>query len=73
MHGKQYDVRILARLARRPGARLALGLTREPFQLLLAARIAEDHLVPGAREDGAELSAHQSGTEHADAHDALLT
>ena len=32
---------------------------REPLQLLLAARVAEDHLVSSTREDRPELAAHQ--------------
>ena len=38
----------------------ATGLTGEPIQLPLTARVAKDDVVPGFREDRAELSAHQT-------------
>jgi len=53
-------------------ARAALRGARELLQLLLASRIAEDYFVAGPREDRAELTAHQAGTEDADSHAALL-
>jgi hypothetical protein len=43
-------------------------ITSKPFQLIDASRIAEYHLMPGPREDRAELAAHQPGTENADPH-----
>src|SRR3989441_1628314 len=44
------------------------SLTCEPLQLLLAARVAEDHVVAGTREDRPELAAHQPRTEDANSH-----
>ena len=47
MSGKMRKHRI--RLSRRAGACLAARLAREALELLLAPRVAEHHLVPGAR------------------------
>src|SRR5205814_2938184 len=41
------------------------------LQLLLAARVAEYHLVPCTRKDRSELAAHQPRTQDADSHDAI--
>src|SRR5439155_23811197 len=62
---------LLHRLGRRASPRLPTGVARELLQLLLAARIAEHHLVPCPREDCSELAAHQPRTQDADSHDAI--
>jgi len=59
MDGQEQYVGIFGGLARRAGHCAAAGLTGVPVQLPLTARVAKDDVVPGFREDGAELSAHQ--------------
>src|SRR5579862_726650 len=66
VHGEQQHIRFGRRLTRCAGARVPPCFAREPAQLRLAARITEEHLVPGAREDRAELRAHQAGAQDAD-------
>ena len=58
-------------LPRRPGARLALGLPCQPFELLLAARIAEHRLMPGSRKERWELATPQPRIQNANSHAAL--
>jgi len=67
--GEEDGVRPLRGLGRRagPGACRA----REARELALGAGIAEDHVVPGACEQRAELAAHQSRSENSDAHVCL--
>src|SRR6266481_3353542 len=60
VHGKQQRIRILRGLGWCASSRPALRLACEPLQLLLAARVAEYHLMSGACEERAELAAHQS-------------
>src|SRR5882762_1265663 len=60
VHCEQERVRFLSGLSWCAGLRLALGLPCELLELLLAARVAEYHLMSGACEQGAELAAHQS-------------
>jgi hypothetical protein len=43
-----------------------------PVQLPLTARVTKDDVVPGFREDCAELSAHQTRTENSDTHVRVL-
>lgn len=43
-------------------------LTREPLQLLLAPRVAEDDFMTGTREERPKLAADQPRTENANAH-----
>ena len=57
---QEQHVGIFGGLARRAGHGAAAGLTSEPVQLPLTARVAKDDVVPGFREDRAELSAHQT-------------
>src|SRR5256885_13524489 len=45
------------------------GVARELLELPPTVRIAEHHLMSGARPDRAELPTHQAGPEDADAHD----
>ena len=66
--GEQQRVGIARGVGGRPGARPAVRLTREPLQLRLAACVAEDDVVSGAREECSELAAHQSRTQDADPH-----
>ena len=40
----------------------------ESLQLLLAARVAEDYLMPCTGEERPELAAHQPGTQNTDSH-----
>src|SRR6202008_4800990 len=68
VHGEQQRVGIARGVGGRPGARLAFRLTREPLQLRLAACVAEDDVVAGAREDRPELAAHRARTENANSH-----
>ena len=68
MDGHQQRIRIPSGLTRCPRPRVSPRLPTESLQLSFAARIAEDHLVSGAREDRPEFAAHQSRTENADAH-----
>ena len=67
-NGQQQRVRFTRGVTRRAGPRAPLRLTCEPLQLLLAACVAEDHLMPGTREERAELATHQPRTEDANAH-----
>src|SRR5262249_47014215 len=69
---QQYRVRFLRGLTRRTGPRVAFCIPRELLELVLAAGIAEHHLMPGSRKDRSELAAHQPRTEHADSHRSLL-
>src|SRR5687768_1361529 len=55
------------------GLRGRASLSCEPLQLLLTARIAEDDVMPGAREHRPQLSTHQSRAENADAHVVSLS
>ncbi len=59
MHGEQDGIRITRGFTRaaRPG--VALCLTRELLELLPAARVAEDNVVAGTREERPELASHQ--------------
>src|SRR6476620_4950371 len=59
MDGEEQHVGIFGGLAWRAGHRAAAGLTGEPVQFPLTARVAENDVVPGFPEDAAELSAHQ--------------
>src|SRR6266446_10690787 len=68
MHGEQYRVRILRRLARCARPRFPFRIARELLELLLAVRVAEHHFMPRSRPDRAELAAHEPRTETADAH-----
>jgi hypothetical protein len=58
--GQEYHVGTFGGLARRAGRCAAPRLTGEPVQLPLTARVTKDDVVPGFREDRAELSAHQT-------------
>jgi hypothetical protein len=60
MDGQEQHVGIFSGLARGAGHCAAAGLTSKPVQLPLTARVAKDDVVPGFREDRAELSAHQT-------------
>jgi hypothetical protein len=73
VHGQEERIRILRGFGRRAGARVLAGRSREPLQLLLAPRVAENHFMPGAREQRAEFAAHQSRTQNADAHRYSVT
>src|SRR5262249_29161602 len=68
--GEQDSVRVARRLSRRPGSRrpFPLRLAGERLELPFGPRVAEDHVVPGVREDRAELPTHQPGAQDADAH-----
>src|SRR2546426_3155941 len=68
MHGEQYRVRFLRRLARCARPRFPFRIARELLELLLAVRVAEHHFMPRSRPDRAELAAHEPRTENADAH-----
>src|SRR5438105_9548603 len=68
VHGEQDRIRFLRGLARCAGARLALGVPCEHRELLLAAGVAEYHLMSGSREDRSELAAHQPRTQNANSH-----
>src|SRR5207248_9847154 len=63
VHGQQERVRSLSGLSRCARPRFPFGVPRELLQLLLPAGVAEYHLMSGAREERAELAAHQSRTE----------
>src|SRR5262249_43944114 len=69
VHGEEQGVGI-GRLGRRAEARFGTGLTGEPSELALAPRVAEDDLVTGAREDRAELTAHESRSQDSNSHAA---
>src|SRR6266576_5053399 len=68
VHGEQDSIRILRGLRRRADPCPPPGFSHELLQLLLAARVAEHHLMAGARPDRAELATHQSGAQDANAH-----
>src|SRR6516164_2239610 len=68
MDGEQQDVGAACGLARRARPGTPFRLARQPLELPRAARVAEHHVVPGAREQRAELPSHQAGTQDADAH-----
>src|SRR6266705_4111907 len=68
VHGQQERARFLGGLGWCAGSRLARRLAGELLELLLAPRVAEYHIMSGAREDRAEFAAHQSRTQDADSH-----
>src|SRR5207247_2394716 len=68
VHGQQQHVRFARGFTRRAGPRVPLRLACELLQLLLAASVAEYDLVAGSRPERAELPAHQSRTQDANAH-----
>ncbi len=72
MYGQQHRVRFLHGLARRAGASIAFGVPRQLFELLVAPRVAEYHVVPRSRENRSELAAHQSRAQDANSHTPLL-
>ena len=72
VHGQKERVRAPGGLRRRAGQRVAAGDSRGPLELRLAARVAENHLMPRAREERAELATHQSRAKNADAHGGVL-
>ena len=68
VHGEQDSIRILRGLRRRAGPCPLPGFSCELLQLVLAARVAEHHLMAGARPDRAELATHQTGAQDANSH-----
>src|SRR5207247_4898576 len=68
VHGQQQHLGFARGVAWCASPRVSLRLAREPLQLLLAARVAEDHVMSGAREERPELAAHQPRTENANSH-----
>jgi len=68
MNGQQDDVRVLGCLTRGACPRIVTRAARESRELVLAARVAEDHLMSGAREERPELTAHQPGTQNPNSH-----
>lgn len=73
VHREQHGVGASCRLGGRAGAGAATGGAGEPSQLAAAARIAEDHVVSGAREQRSERAAHQPRAEDADLHETATT
>src|SRR5260370_8048662 len=73
MYGQEDGFRFLRGLGRRTSACIALSVTRQPLEFVVAARIAEHDFMSSAREDRSELAAHQSRTENADSHAAPLS
>jgi hypothetical protein len=72
MNGQEQHVGTVGGFARRAGHCAATRLTGEPVQLPLTARVTKDDVVPGSREDRAELSAHQTRTENSNTHGRVL-
>lgn len=68
MHSKEKSIRLVCGNGRCTRGRIIPRFLRKAFQLGLAARVAEDHAVASAGEDGPELSTHQTGTEDPDSH-----
>jgi hypothetical protein len=68
VNGQEQHVGTFGGFARRAGRGAATRLTGEPVQLPLTARVTKDDIVPGFREDRAELSAHQTRIENSDTH-----
>src|SRR5260370_16884369 len=73
MYGQEDGFGFLRGLSRRTSACIALSVTRQPLEFVVAARIAEHDFMSSAREDRSELAAHQSRTENADSHAAPLS
>jgi hypothetical protein len=67
MHGEQHRVGVGDCVSRRARPCTASGFLGQPLELLLAARVTEDHLVSGPRQDPPELASHQSRAKYADA------
>jgi hypothetical protein len=72
VHGQQQRIGFARGVTWCASPRVSLRLAREPLQLLLAARVAEDHLMSGAREERPELAAHQPRTDNANSHRRCL-
>jgi hypothetical protein len=68
VHGEQEGVRVLCSVTWCAGPHVLSSVAGELFQLLPAARVAEDNLMPGTREQRPELAPHQSRTQNADSH-----
>jgi hypothetical protein len=60
VNGQEQHVSAFGGLARSACRGAAARFTCEPIQLSLTARVAEDDVVPGLREQRAELTAHQT-------------
>jgi hypothetical protein len=72
VNGQEQHVGTFGGFARRAGRCAATRQTGEPVQLPLTARVTKDDVVPGFREDSAQLSAHQTRTENSDTHVRVL-
>jgi hypothetical protein len=68
MNGQEQRVGTLGGLARRTSPRVLPGIVREFGELRLVVRVAEDDIMPGTREQRAELAPHEARAEYADAH-----
>src|SRR5437879_11471588 len=71
MHGQEERVRFLRSLARRTGARMALGVACQSLEFVVAPRVAEHNFMSSSREDRSEFAAHQPRTQNANSHAAL--
>src|SRR2546425_13361818 len=71
MHGQEERVRFLRSLARRTGARIALGVACQSLEFVVAPRVAEHDFMSSSREDRSEFAAHQPRTQNANSHAAL--
>src|SRR6266571_6014886 len=71
MNGQQQRICIRCRLGRSAGTCVALGVACQPLEFVVAPRVAEYDIMSSSREDGSELSTHQTRTQDTDAHTAL--
>ena len=62
MPGQEERVCFLCSLARRTGARIALGVSCQSLEFVVAPRLAEHAFISSSREDRSELLAYQSRT-----------
>src|SRR5207237_522407 len=68
MHGEQQCVGVLRCFCRSACTCAAARVARQSLELLLAPRVAEDHLMTGASPNCPELPTHQTRTQNANSH-----
>jgi hypothetical protein len=71
VHGQQKGVRFLRGLTGCPRPRVPTSVPHELLQLLLAASVTENHLMPRTCEERPEFATHQPRTKNANSHVAL--
>src|SRR5882762_6631579 len=68
MHGEQNGVCVFGCLKWSTRTCIALGVTRQPLEFLVAPRVAEHDFMSSSREDRPEFATHQPGSQNANSH-----